>query len=468
MAELQFPNFGASIINAYGAGVEQKNARIKQQRDEQALQLEQNKLAAFQRYAPDLLSNDPQKQNAAVSGIGSVDPSTALDWKQKLATLSKEERAAQREQATLSAQELGGILALPDDQFLAAASQKASTLPQADAAPILDAINRGDVPMVRAYADAYRRAHMTVAEQAGRDDAAATQKDREADNTRADRQATDAERHNRALENAAARRAAAAEASAANAGNGAGGPFKGNGLDAQAYNMILTGDPLSTQYAMAYAHLAQPKTYFDSASGQLVRVPPMDLSSVPKPGQPRSAAPTQMQQGAAQVASNPQQNDPTKISVQQVAPAHANQDQNLNAGFAARLDESNAILNKLEDESASFVGNLKAKVPLGLGNYFQGSDYQKVDQAKRNFINAQLRRESGATIQPDEFDNANKQYFPMPGDKPEVIAQKRRNREVAVKNMRRMAGPAAPKPSATGTASIQDLVNEARKRGLVK
>jgi len=36
------------------------------------------------------------------------------------------------------------------------------------------------------------------------------------------------------------------------------------------------------------------------------------------------------------------------------------------------------------------------------------------EQAKKNFVNAVLRLESGAVISPSEFTNADKQYFPQP------------------------------------------------------
>jgi hypothetical protein len=66
------------------------------------------------------------------------------------------------------------------------------------------------------------------------------------------------------------------------------------------------------------------------------------------------------------------------------------------------------------------------KAPGFMSNYVTNSDYQKFDQAKRDFVNAVLRRESGAAISQSEFDNANKQYFPQPGDTPERIAEKRK------------------------------------------
>lgn len=60
---------------------------------------------------------------------------------------------------------------------------------------------------------------------------------------------------------------------------------------------------------------------------------------------------------------------------------------------------------------------------------------QKMEQAQRNFINAVLRRESGAQISDSEFANARLQYFPVIGDTPEVIEQKRRTREDAINSM---------------------------------
>jgi hypothetical protein len=61
---------------------------------------------------------------------------------------------------------------------------------------------------------------------------------------------------------------------------------------------------------------------------------------------------------------------------------------------------------------------------------------QQLDQAKRDFVNAVLRRESGAVIADSEFDNADKQYFPQVGDSKDVIEQKARNRAVAIEGMK--------------------------------
>lgn len=80
------------------------------------------------------------------------------------------------------------------------------------------------------------------------------------------------------------------------------------------------------------------------------------------------------------------------------------------------------------------------KAPFGIARPIVPEDFQKFDQARRDFINATLRRESGAVINPDEFKNAERQYFPQPGDTTGVLAQKRANRAEAIKGIAVGAG----------------------------
>lgn len=119
-------------------------------------------------------------------------------------------------------------------------------------------------------------------------------------------------------------------------------------------------------------------------------------------------------------------------------------DQNNAAGFYDRLVEAESVLSQPEVVSAAtdYKGNVMANLPLGAGNYLATPEYQQFDQAKRNFINAVLRKESGAAISEGEFDNASKQYFPQPGDTPEKIAQKARNRSTVIAAMKRTAAGA--------------------------
>lgn len=120
--------------------------------------------------------------------------------------------------------------------------------------------------------------------------------------------------------------------------------------------------------------------------------------------------------------------------------------------FGTRMQESNRILAQLEKEGVLRPGAIKGTAEtmgrvLGLGtdtlggtlsdvagtltNFTQSGKQQQVEQARRDFINAVLRRESGAVISPQEFTNAEKQYFPQPNDDAINIEQKRRNRELA-------------------------------------
>ena len=101
--------------------------------------------------------------------------------------------------------------------------------------------------------------------------------------------------------------------------------------------------------------------------------------------------------------------------------------------FGTRMQEANSIFDTLEKQGTT-VSVPGSRAPLGIGaviNALSSSDQQQLDQAKRDFINAVLRRESGAVISDSEFANAEKQYFPQIGDSSAVVAQKKRNREVA-------------------------------------
>ncbi|WP_455154181.1 hypothetical protein [Cupriavidus campinensis] len=137
--------------------------------------------------------------------------------------------------------------------------------------------------------------------------------------------------------------------------------------------------------------------------------------------------------------------------------------QGKSAGYGARAEEADRLIRELEGKGSSAAVNTKAalgRVPLVGGaleigaNAALSSDSQRLEQAQRDFINAVLRQESGAAISQGEFDNARRQYFPQPLDKPEAIAQKAANRKLAIEGFKRSAGKAAfsaegskPKPS---------------------
>jgi hypothetical protein len=115
------------------------------------------------------------------------------------------------------------------------------------------------------------------------------------------------------------------------------------------------------------------------------------------------------------------------------------------AGFAKRLEMANDVL-KTTPFTPTIGNQLKAAIPYS--NAFLDDEQQKYNQAKLEFITAQLRRESGAVIGASEFSDADKQYFPQPGESKAVLEQKAKSRALAIQNMRDSAGqrskPAAP------------------------
>lgn len=146
--------------------------------------------------------------------------------------------------------------------------------------------------------------------------------------------------------------------------------------------------------------------------------------------------------------------------------ARTTEAQDKNAGFLIRMRDSGKVLDGLEAQGTDLGASLLAMDPTGMSNYMQTPEYQLYDQAKRDFVNAQLRRESGAVINPSEFANAERQYFPVPGDSPEVIAQKRKNRENAIAGVTVGAGPNAQNPIVAGSEGVTTGALDFKAMGL--
>jgi len=115
------------------------------------------------------------------------------------------------------------------------------------------------------------------------------------------------------------------------------------------------------------------------------------------------------------------------------------QDQANAALFSSRMQQADKIINDPNINRSGMgisgvMNRANASIPI-IGNAFVDKEYQQLDQAKRNFINAVMRRESGAKIDPTEFENANIQYFPQVGDSAEVMKQKEANRKTAIQGI---------------------------------
>lgn len=129
--------------------------------------------------------------------------------------------------------------------------------------------------------------------------------------------------------------------------------------------------------------------------------------------------------------------------------------------FGSRMRDSDKILTDLSSKGVNTPSLIKQgaeAVPLiggALGSIANSTvaspDQQSVEQAQRDFVNAVLRRESGAAIAPTEFDSAKKQYFPAVGDSAQVKAQKAQNRQLAIQGL--LAEVPAGQRNTLGTAA---------------
>lgn len=272
---------------------------------------------------------------------------------------------------------------------------------------------------------------------------------------------------------------------ASEAGNGQ-FRFKGNSVDAQALNGLMDSGQLTPDQAQ---QIAAGKTV-TGPNGEIIFMTPQGvfgqstdgtLSPISGPQPPPPPAAPQAPANGVDIFGGGAPTAPTPPAPP--APPQAPQrqgmipltqpkvsvDESKAGGFADRMTQSGTLIDQFGNAGLSTFDQAVTNspyVPGFIANNLVGEDFQQYDQARRDFINAQLRRESGAVISPEEFDNANKQYFPQPGDKPEVLEQKRKNRETVIGAMIRDAGPTYKRPAGgNGAPSAGQVVDGYRFKG---
>jgi hypothetical protein len=247
-----------------------------------------------------------------------------------------------------------------------------------------------------------------------------------------------------------------------------GGPYQGQAIDAQDFNILLNpnSDPNSPVYKAAHSRQSQAKIYFDQATGQKVEFKP-DLSWARPPGQTQNS-----QSPAAGTPAAPAPNGPPQPTVSQVAPPRFNDTQNAAHGYAQRVADANKTLDEMEKwKTLPSLGDRQVKNIPFVGNTLATKEAQMFDQTTRNFINATLRRESGAAISAAEFANAQEQYIPQPGDQPAVLALKRQNRQRILESLATSSGRGQDvygKPTSIDTPDPKSIEDELRRRGVLK
>jgi len=134
----------------------------------------------------------------------------------------------------------------------------------------------------------------------------------------------------------------------------------------------------------------------------------------------------------------------TSGEVRTAPPRQFSGEQSKAAGFAndALTSEENVakLMNPTDPKAKKFdpTGNQG----WSLTNYTSSPELQKYKQAKKNWGLAVLRQESGGAITEAEAEEYADAFFPKFGDKPEVVAQKKAQREEKVRGVISASGGA--------------------------
>lgn len=95
--------------------------------------------------------------------------------------------------------------------------------------------------------------------------------------------------------------------------------------------------------------------------------------------------------------------------------------------FFQRAQQAENDIAPLEDAISKMNLGQQAWMKMA-PNALQTDEGQLYQQAQRAFTEARLRKDSGAAIPEQEFENDRRTYFAVPGDSPQVLEQKRRAR----------------------------------------
>lgn len=116
------------------------------------------------------------------------------------------------------------------------------------------------------------------------------------------------------------------------------------------------------------------------------------------------------------------------------------------AYHAGRALDAENMITQIENsgyDPASYGRSMREQnIPFTKARPFSNPADQAYRQAQQEFIASILRKETGASVTPQEFDTYSMIYFPQPGDGTEVVKQKAAARQRAASNLKFVAGAA--------------------------
>ena len=228
--------------------------------------------------------------------------------------------------------------------------------------------------------------------------------------------------------------------------------YQGTSVTAQDRNIVLNlspkikagtaTDPEQQQYAISYQALTAPKTEQRTAPDgtvTTVQVPGMDLSNLPTPAG--------LEAGERVIGEKKPDFSGDKL---------------LAGSFANRMIDSQTIFDRLTTDGydpTNRTDYAASNLPVIAQSTVMSPQGQQYLAAKKNFVTAVLRKESGAAISATEFETEDIKYFPQPGDSAATIEQKRLARKVAIDAMKAQSGGAFEflQKEGMGASSISSL-----------
>jgi hypothetical protein len=110
--------------------------------------------------------------------------------------------------------------------------------------------------------------------------------------------------------------------------------------------------------------------------------------------------------------------------------------------FATRAEGALPLVDKFGDALTNLGQSAGGQVPV-IGNYMKSPEYQQAEQAGKEFLQAILRKDTGAAITAGETAEYGSVYLPRPGDSPELLAQKKASRARALEALKAGMTPQA-------------------------
>lgn len=93
-------------------------------------------------------------------------------------------------------------------------------------------------------------------------------------------------------------------------------------------------------------------------------------------------------------------------------------------------------LDQYGDALTEITGKIGSATEKAGGNFIKSKEYQLAEQAGLEFLQAVLRKDTGAAITPAEQTEYGRVYLPQPGDSQELLAQKKASRSRALAAIR--------------------------------